>query len=214
MNKAMLVTCASLLSLSGTLHAQDINQTLQSTTYSNAQQKTKQTGSLYTTPSVPQAAYFAGANPCLVGVGAGASGGPVGLSFAIGRSDEGCQRRSDAGAWHSLGFDDIAIARMCQDDENRSALEATGRKCPQGVPVNYIPTNFSNGPNQLNAGTKGTVPPGPPPAVLSPSLPPRADNGQDHVIAVSYEIAPGAPTFCRTPGLSLTYYPECLKRNN
>ncbi len=87
-------------------------------------------GHTYTTPSV-QGGYFAGANPCLVGVGAGGAGGPIGFNLTLGRSDQGCTRRSDAAAWHALGYDDIAIARMCQDQANADAFfSSTGRACP------------------------------------------------------------------------------------
>lgn len=87
-------------------------------------------GHEYSTPSV-QGSYFAGANPCLIGVGASGSGGPIGLSFTFGRNDQGCQRRSDAAAWHALGRDEVAVARMCQDDDNRAAFESVGFLCPQ-----------------------------------------------------------------------------------
>lgn len=90
-------------------------------------------GHEWTTPSV-QGSYFAGANPCLIGIGGSAAGGPIGLSFTFGRSDEGGQRRSDAAAWHALGHDDVAVARMCQDDDNKAAFEAIGFLCPQGRP--------------------------------------------------------------------------------
>jgi len=90
-------------------------------------------GHEYSTPSV-QGSYFAGANPCLIGVGASGAGGPIGLSFTFGRNDPGCQRRSDAAAWHALGHDDVAIARMCQDDDNHAAFEALGYLCPQSRP--------------------------------------------------------------------------------
>jgi len=90
-------------------------------------------GHEYSTPSV-QGSYFAGANPCLIGVGASSAGGPIGLSFTFGRNDPGCQRRSDAAAWHALGHDDVAVARMCQDDDNHAAFEALGCLCPQGRP--------------------------------------------------------------------------------
>jgi hypothetical protein len=89
-----------------------------------------QDGHVYSTPSVA-GSYFAGANPCLVGTGGGAAGGPVGFSINVGRSDEGCTRRSDAAAWHALGLDQIAIARMCQDQKNADAFfAATGYACP------------------------------------------------------------------------------------
>jgi hypothetical protein len=87
-------------------------------------------GHEWSTPSV-QGSYFAGANPCLVGIGGSGAGGPIGLSFTFGRSDDGCQRRSDAAAWHALGHDEVAVARMCQDDDNRTAFEAVGYVCPQ-----------------------------------------------------------------------------------
>ena len=91
-------------------------------------------GHLYTTPSVPGSTYFGGANPCLVGYGAGGAGGPVGLSFSFGKNDEGCTRRSDAAAWHALGYDDVAVARMTQDDDNLKAWNAAGHG-PLPVPT-------------------------------------------------------------------------------
>lgn len=100
---------------------------------SNGNQHVTYSGHTYTTPNVPSGGYFAGANPCLVGYGAGGAGGPVGLSISFGKNDEGCQRRSDAGAWHALGLDDVAVARMCQDDDNKKAIEATGRHCPGDI---------------------------------------------------------------------------------
>lgn len=87
-------------------------------------------GHVYSTPGVG-GSYFGGANPCLIGTGAGAAGGPVGFSINIGKSDKGCNRRSDAAAWHALGFDNVAIARMCQDQQDADAFFATtGYACP------------------------------------------------------------------------------------
>lgn len=87
-------------------------------------------GHEYSTPAVG-GSYFGGTNPCLVGTGGGASGGPIGFSLNVGRSDEGCTRRSDAAAWHAMGFDNIAVARMCQDSKNADAFFAsTGLACP------------------------------------------------------------------------------------
>jgi len=94
-------------------------------------------GHTWTTPNV-QGSYFAGANPCLVGVGASGAGGPIGLSFTFGRNDQGCNRRSDAAAWHALGLDRAAQARMCQDQDNADAyFAATGAVCPGVDPKRY-----------------------------------------------------------------------------
>jgi hypothetical protein len=96
------------------------------TTPANTSSTVTSSGHLYTTPSVPGGAYFGGANPCLVGYGAGGAGGPIGLSLSFSKNDEGCTRRSDAAAWHALGYDDVAIARMTQDDDNLKAWKAAG----------------------------------------------------------------------------------------
>lgn len=85
---------------------------------------------VWSTPSV-QGSFFSGANPCLIGTGGGAAGGPVGFSINVGKNDEGCTRRSDAAAWHALGFDNVAVARLCQDLAGADAFyAATGEVCP------------------------------------------------------------------------------------
>jgi len=113
--------------------------------YAPADTSVKYSGHTYTTPSVG-GSYFGGANPCLVGTGGGAAGGPVGFSLNIGRSDEGCNRRSDAAAWHALGFSNVAIARMCQDQKDADAFfSATGMACPG---------TGSNGRYKLASGEK------------------------------------------------------------
>jgi hypothetical protein len=162
----------------------------------NLTSKTKQSGTLYSTPSVPQAAYFAGANPCLVGVGAGGSGGPVGLSFAMGRSDESCQRRSDAGAWHSLGFDDIAFARMCEDLDNQRAVEATGRHCPHGSPM-VSPASSTPAPATTPLQPTPIQPPN-----QAPPPKPVVENSNQNMVS-------NAPSWCkyanRTDRLNVAY---------
>lgn len=98
--------------------------------YAPADTSIRQSGHVYSTPSVA-GSFISGANPCLVGTGGGAAGGPIGFSLNIGKSDEGCNRRSDAAAWHALGFDNVAIARLCQDVKSADAFfSATGQACP------------------------------------------------------------------------------------
>jgi hypothetical protein len=92
-------------------------------------------GHTYTTPSVG-GSYFAGANPCLVGTGLGAAGGPVGFNINIGKNDQDCTRRSDAAAWFALGLSGVAVTRLCQDRDRRNPVNAdafyaaTGFACP------------------------------------------------------------------------------------
>lgn len=103
-------------------------------------------GHEWTTPSV-QGSYFGGTNPCLVGTGGGVAGGPIGISINAGRSDEACTRRSDAAAWHAMGFDNIAVARMCQDTKNADAFFAsTGLACPGTAGTRYRLTDGSPAP--------------------------------------------------------------------
>ncbi|MEE8609564.1 MAG: hypothetical protein V3V60_16560 [Sphingomonas aquatilis] len=94
-------------------------------------------GHTWTTPSA-QGSYFGGANPCLIGSGGGAAGGPIAFNINVGKSDEGCQRRSDAAAWHAMGFDNVAVARMCQDIKSADAFfAATGEVCPGAMATRY-----------------------------------------------------------------------------
>ncbi len=143
MRSFILGLCALLFSVHA--HAQDTNnatgtgtaQAANSVTvvadagrYAPADTSVKYSGHTYTTPVVG-GSYFAGANPCLVGTGIGAAGGPIGFNINVGKSDAGCTRRSDAAAWHALGYDNIAISRMCQDVLNADAFFAsTGFACP------------------------------------------------------------------------------------
>lgn len=91
----------------------------------------------WTTPSV-QGSYFGGTNPCLIGTGGGAAGGPIAFNLNIGHNDEGCNRRSDAAAWHAMGFDNVAVARMCQDSRSADAFfAATGTVCPGADRTRY-----------------------------------------------------------------------------
>lgn len=98
--------------------------------YAPADTSVRYSGHTYTTPNV-QGSYFAGANGCLVGKGGGVAGGPIGLSFSSGTNDEGCDRRNDAAAWYTLGFKNVAVARLCEGTKNADAFfSATGYACP------------------------------------------------------------------------------------
>ncbi len=106
-----------------------------STTNVPQKQDVNYSGHTYTTPAVG-GSYFAGANPCLVGTGAGAAGGPIGFNINVGRSDKDCTRRSDAAAWYALGLPAVAVTRLCQDMDKRNPMNAdaffsaTGFACP------------------------------------------------------------------------------------
>jgi len=106
--------------------------------YAPADTSLRQSGHVYSTPAVA-GSFFSGANPCLVGTGVGAAGGPIGFNINLGKSDKGCQRRADAGAWFSMGFQNVAIARMCSDLASADAFfAATGEVCPGATdPTRY-----------------------------------------------------------------------------
>lgn len=140
-------------------------------------------GHSYSTPSV-QGSYFGGTNPCLVGTGGGAAGGPIGFNINIGRSDEGCSRRSDAAAWHAMGFDNIAVARMCQDEKNADAFfAASGLACPgTGANGRYRLASGERAPTAVLVPTRAgqalmasppPEPPAPPPPPPPTPLPPH-----------------------------------------
>lgn len=115
-------------------------------------------GHTWTTPSA-QGSYFGGANPCLIGTGGGAAGGPIAFNINIGRSDEGCQRRSDAAAWHAMGFDNVAVARMCQDLKSADAFfAATGQMCPGSLPTRYKLADGSTAPQASLVANSRAIP--------------------------------------------------------
>jgi hypothetical protein len=126
-----------------------------------SEQKVTYDGHTWTTPSA-QGSYFGGANPCLIGTGGGAAGGPVAFNINIGRSDEGCQRRSDAAAWHAMGFDNVAIARMCQDIKSADAFfAATGQACPGAASGRYKLADGSAAPRASLVANSRAIPSNP-----------------------------------------------------
>lgn len=123
-----------------------------------ARQEVAYSGHTWTTPSA-QGGYFGGANPCLVGTGGGAAGGPIAFNINIGKSDEGCQRRSDAAAWHAMGFDNVAVARMCQDLKSADAFfAATGQMCPGSLPQRYKLADGSMAPQAALVANSRAIP--------------------------------------------------------
>ncbi|WP_235028792.1 hypothetical protein [Caballeronia choica] len=46
------------------------------------------------------------------------------------RVDEACVRRLDAREFRAMGLTDVALSLLCQSEDNRRAVEATGHLCP------------------------------------------------------------------------------------
>ena len=67
---------------------------------------------------------------CLGSASGGVQATGVGLSFGTTTLDDGCDARFDASALNALGLRMAAVARLCQRDGNRDAIEAAGGKCP------------------------------------------------------------------------------------
>lgn len=124
-------------------------------------------GHTWTTPSVA-GSYFGGTNPCLVGTGGGAAAGPIGFSLNLGRSDPHCTRRSDAAAWHAMGFSNAAVARMCQDRDNADAFfESTGFACPGTGGTRYRRPDGSVAPEMTLVSQARSIPNNPHAAPLN-----------------------------------------------
>lgn len=45
-------------------------------------------------------------------------------------TDKNCVRRLDAREFRAMGMNDVAIALLCQNPDNRMAVEGSGRSCP------------------------------------------------------------------------------------
>jgi hypothetical protein len=123
--------------------------------YAPADQTVKYSGHTYTTPSMG-GSVFGGTNPCMIGTGASGAGGPIGFSISLGRSDDGCMRRSEAAAWHALGFDNVAVARLCQDRDAADAFfAATHLACPGTAGDRYRYTDGTPAAEARIAATNG-----------------------------------------------------------
>jgi hypothetical protein len=69
---------------------------------------------------------------CMGSSSVGASAVSFGLSFGSTWTDNNCLMLKNSREMWNMGFKGAALARMCMDDLNREALEATGISCPTG----------------------------------------------------------------------------------
>jgi hypothetical protein len=69
---------------------------------------------------------------CMGSTSVGASAVAFSVSFGSSWTDNNCLMLKNAREMWNMGFRGAALARMCMDDLNRQALEATGIVCPVG----------------------------------------------------------------------------------
>jgi hypothetical protein len=67
---------------------------------------------------------------CMGSAAFGGSAFTFGLSFGTSYTDDNCLMLKNARELWNMGFRGAAMARMCMDERNRQALEATGVSCP------------------------------------------------------------------------------------
>lgn len=67
---------------------------------------------------------------CMGSASIGATGMAFGLSLGTTYTDENCMMLKNSRELWNMGFRGAAIARMCMDQRNRQALEASGVTCP------------------------------------------------------------------------------------
>ena len=86
------------------------------------------TQTLRNTPEII-APNISGGNPCLVGISGGGAGPGIGITFGVGYSDKGCERRNSAALLSNIGQRDVAIELMCDDQAVREAMQRSGHPC-------------------------------------------------------------------------------------
>lgn len=67
---------------------------------------------------------------CMGSVSLGVSVPGVGVTGGATLVDAACVRRLDSREFRAMGLNDVALALLCQSEENRKAVEATGHDCP------------------------------------------------------------------------------------
>jgi hypothetical protein len=92
------------------------------------------TTTLRNTPEIV-APNISGGNPCLVGISGGGAGPGIGITFGVGYSDKGCERRNSAALLSNIGEKDVAIELMCDDSNVREAMLRSGHPCAADRPV-------------------------------------------------------------------------------
>jgi len=70
---------------------------------------------------------------CMGSTAFGGTAFTFGLSFGTSYTDDNCLMLKNARELWNMGFRGAAMARMCMDERNRQALEATGVTCPVGT---------------------------------------------------------------------------------
>ncbi|MDB5761758.1 MAG: hypothetical protein JWQ21_753 [Herminiimonas sp.] len=70
---------------------------------------------------------------CMGSTSVGASAVSLGISIGSTWTDNNCLMLKNSREMWNMGFKGAALARMCMDEQNRAALEATGINCPNGV---------------------------------------------------------------------------------
>ena len=68
---------------------------------------------------------------CMGSTSVGASAVSFGFSMGSSWTDKNCVMLKNAREIWNMGFKGAALARLCMDDLNKEALEATGIHCPQ-----------------------------------------------------------------------------------
>ena len=147
-----------------------------------------QTSTIRQAPSLGLSSIY-GLNPCSLGASAGVTTPLFGIAGAISTTDKGCETRNTA-ALAITGLKDEVAAReiMCDLPEFRNAVKQIGKPClvDQGQAV---------------APTASAQPIVQPVAAQAPVAAQQA--------VAKETMSPDAPTWCHTPGLMLSSYPEC-----
>lgn len=83
------------------------------------------------TPSVNGPALTSSNDTCMGSTSGSANAPGIGIGFGTSWVDGNCKMLKNSRELWNMGFKAAALALMCNDGENREALEATGFECPQ-----------------------------------------------------------------------------------
>lgn len=82
-------------------------------------------------PSVSGPALTSSNDTCMGAVSGSANGPGFGISLGKSYVDENCKMLKNSRELWNMGMKAAALALMCTDEANRTALELTGYECPQ-----------------------------------------------------------------------------------
>lgn len=134
-SKFLLIAALTLVTGGAMAQSQESNNTVNPNSTAGAV-ASFDSHNTYEAAKAPVASAFApalsaGFDTCMGSTSGAVSSSVIGIAIGKTYVDENCKTLKNARELWNMGQRAAALARMCMDDQNREAMEATGYVCPE-----------------------------------------------------------------------------------